>query len=132
MPEVKVTIGGRHFDVACQEGEETFLEKAAGMLDQEAAPLVEQAGRLPADRMLLLAGLLLADRTSNAETKVDTLEQEVAALKGELEDLRNAPPPEPERIEVPVVPQSVSETLAELAARAEALAAQVEEKAEAN
>ena len=32
------------------------------------------------------------------------------------------------RIEVPVVPQAVSETLAELAARAEALAAEVEEK----
>lgn len=132
MPEVQVKVGGRHFDVACQEGEEPFLEKAAGMLDQEAAPLVEQAGRLPADRMLLLAGLLLADRTSNAESKLVTLEQEIADLKTQLEEMRNAPPPAPERIEVPVVPQSVSETLAELAARAEALAAQVEEKTEAN
>ena len=37
--------------------------------------------------------------------------------------------PEPDRIEVPVVPDSVTNTLAELAARAEALADQVEEKA---
>ena len=37
--------------------------------------------------------------------------------------------PEPERIEVPVVPESVTETLAELAARAEAGAAEIEEKA---
>ena len=38
-------------------------------------------------------------------------------------------PPEPERIEVPVIPDSVTDTLAEIAARAEALAAAVEEKA---
>ena len=37
---------------------------------------------------------------------------------------------EPERIEVPVVPQGVKDTLAEIAARAEALAAEIEEKSD--
>jgi len=46
-----------------------------------------------------------------------------------VEELENAPKPEPDRIEVPVIPDSVKDTLAEVAARAEALAEQVEERA---
>ena len=42
--------------------------------------------------------------------------------------IRDSVKVEPERIEVPVVPQGVKDTLAELAARAEALAAEVDEK----
>ncbi|WP_010138282.1 cell division protein ZapA [Oceanicola sp. S124] len=127
MPEVEITIGGRRFEVACQDGEEHFLETAAGMLDREARALVQQTGRIPEGRMLLMAGLMLADRTAGVEDRVATLSAEMEALQAELDALRNAPPPEPQRIEVPVVPDSVSDTLAELAAHAEALAERVEE-----
>ncbi|MBR9765151.1 MAG: cell division protein ZapA, partial [Rhodobacteraceae bacterium] len=75
----------------------------------------------------LMAGLMLADRTAGVEDRVEVLSAELEALKAELETLRNAPPPEPQRVEVPVVPASVTDTLAELAARAEALAERVEE-----
>ncbi|MBR9823274.1 MAG: cell division protein ZapA [Rhodobacteraceae bacterium] len=127
MPEVEISIGGRRFEVACQDGEEHFLETAAGMLDREASALVQQTGRIPEARMLLMAGLMLADRTAGVEDRVEVLSAELEALKAELETLRNAPPPEPQRVEVPVVPASVTDTLAELAARAEALAERVEE-----
>ena len=52
MPDVTITIGGRNFDVACQEGEEHFLQSAAQLLDNEASVLTEQIGRLPESRML--------------------------------------------------------------------------------
>lgn len=128
MPEVEISIGGRRFDVACQEGEEHFLETAAGMLDREAAVLVQQTGRIPESRMLLMAGLMLADRTAGMEDRLGQMQQQMDALQAELEALRNAPPPEPRRVEVPVVPQSVTETLAELAARAESLAESLEDR----
>lgn len=128
MPEITITIGGRPFEVACQEGEETYLETAAKMLDDEAQALGEQLGRLPESRMLLMAGLLLADKTAGVEDKVTTMEKALAEKDAELETLRAAPAPEPTRVEVPVVPDSVTETLAELAARAEALASQIEEQ----
>ncbi|PJE26904.1 cell division protein ZapA [Pseudooceanicola antarcticus] len=127
MPEVEITIGGRRFDVACQDGEEHFLETAAQMLDREASTLVQQTGRIPEGRMLLMAGLMLADRTAGVEDQVQSLTLELKAVKDELEALRNAPPPEPQRVEVPVVPAEVTDTLAELAARAESLAERVEE-----
>lgn len=127
MPEVKISIGGRHFDVACQEGEESYLHAAAKMLDDEAQVLSDQAGRLPESRMLLMAGLLLADKTASVEDKIVEIRAELAEREAELEGLRNVVV-EPERVEVPVVPQSVTDTLAEIAARAESLAAEVDEK----
>lgn len=127
MPEVKISIGGRSFDVACQAGEEHYLQTAAKMLDDEAQVLSDQVGRMPEARMLLMAGLMLADKTASVEDRVAEVQAKLTEREAELAALRDAKA-EPEKIEVPVVPQSVMDTLAELAARAEALAASVEEK----
>jgi cell division protein ZapA len=124
MPEVEVMIGGKPFRVTCQAGEEHFLSAAAQMLDAEAQPLMAQLGRIPEQRMLLMAGLMLADRTA-------AVEDENRSLKARLAEMEARPAPGRERVEVPVIPASVKETMAELAARAEALAAQVEERARA-
>ena len=67
MPEIKLTIGGRDFEVACQDGEENFLTDAANLLNSESQKLVSQLGRLSESRMLLMAGLMLADRMINVE-----------------------------------------------------------------
>ncbi len=128
MPELTIHIGGRGFEVSCQDGEQSYLQSAAKMLDDEAQVLSDQIGRMPEARMLLMAGLLLADKTAAVEDRIKIVEAELAERDAELADLRAAPAPEPERIEVPVVPPQVTDTLAELAARAEAMAAQVEEK----
>lgn len=129
MPDVKVSIGGRDFEVACQAGEEHFLTSAAGMLDIEAQVLTSQISNLTEARMLLMSGLMLADKTAGMEDKVKVTEARVAELEAELEALKSAPEPEPQKVEVPVIPDVVTDTLAELAARAEAMAAAVEEKA---
>ncbi len=128
MPELTIHIGGRGFEVSCQEGEEAFLQTAAQMLDDEAQVLTDQIGRMPEARMLLMAGLMLADKTAGQEERVKAAEARLAEVEAELTALRNSPAPEPERIEVAVVPPMVTDTLAEMAARAEALAAVIEEK----
>ncbi|MGD9293670.1 MAG: cell division protein ZapA [Roseobacter sp.] len=127
MPEVRITIGGREFDVACQAGEEHYLRTAAKMLDEEASVLTSQAGRMPESRMLLMAGLMLADKTASVEDRAAEIQAQLDEREAELSALRQQRA-EPEKVEVPVVPQAVTDTLAELAARAEALAASVEEK----
>ncbi|SHH14484.1 cell division protein ZapA [Marivita hallyeonensis] len=129
MPEVEISIGGRKFDVACQEGEEQYLHAAAKMLDTEAQVLAQQVGRIPEARMLLMAGLMLADKTAGLEDKLREMEDRAAGYQSELRMLKDAPPPKPERVEVPVVPTEVTETLQEIAARTEALARDVEERA---
>ena len=129
MPQVEIKIGGRTFEVACQDGEEQFLQNAALMLDKEASHLAGQIGRMPEARMLLMAGLMLADKTANLETKLRESEGEAARLRAECEGLQSQPAPEPERVEVPVIPAAITDALADIAAQAEALAAQVEAQA---
>ncbi len=128
MPEVEIEIGGRTFEVSCQEGEEHYLHSAARMLDEEAQVLAAQIGRIPEPRMLLMAGLMLADKTAGLQDKLREAEDRIAETEAELARLRDAPPPAPERIEVPVVPAAVTDTLAEIAARAEALAEAIDGK----
>lgn len=127
MPEVDISIGGRNFEVACQEGEQHFLRSAAKMLDDEARVLTSQIGRIPEARMLLMSGLMLADKSAGMEDRMRELEAKVAEQEEELARLKSAPA-HIERVEVPVVPATTRDAMAELAARAEALAAQVEEK----
>ena len=122
MPDLDITIGGRVFQVSCQPGEEHFLRAASAMLDSEAQPLVAAMGRLPESRLLLMSGLMLADKAA-------AIEDENRQLKAKLSEIEGRPQPEREKLEVPVIPPQVVETLAELAARAEALAARVEEGA---
>jgi len=114
MPEVEIQIGGRSFQVACQEGEEKFLQSAASLLDNEATALANTVGRLPETRMLLMAGLMLADKTAGLE---EDLRQAQAANEA------SAPP---KTIEVPVIPSDVTEAFSEIADRAEALVAEME------
>ncbi|MCW8842563.1 MAG: cell division protein ZapA [Rhodobacteraceae bacterium] len=125
MPEVEIHIGGRTFEVACQDGEQHFLQSAAKLLDDEAQVLTSQIGRIPEARMLLMAGLMLADKTAGLEDKLRAVEAQLAEAQEELQALKDAGP---ERVEVAVIPPEVTDTLAELAARAESLADRVEEK----
>lgn len=117
MPDIDITIGGRTFQVSCQKGEEHFLRSAAQLLDTEAQPLVTQMGRLPESRMLLMAGLMLADKTA-------AVEDEIRSLKARLSELEARPAT---TRDVAVIPQQVIETLAEIAARAEAVAARIDD-----
>lgn len=125
MPEVHVSIGGREFEVSCQEGEEHYLHSAAALIDAEASVLSAQIGRMPEARMLLMAGLMLADKTAGLEEKLNQANEKLVAQEQLLTEMRDRPAvTEP----VAVIPPQIFETMAELAARAEALAAEVDEK----
>ncbi|MBU2982528.1 cell division protein ZapA [Lentibacter algarum] len=128
MPEIEIKIGGRSFEVACQEGEEHYLQSAAAMLDIEASTLTEQIGRLPEPRMLLMAGLMLADKTAGLEDKLNSRDGRITELENEIARLSAMPAPAAERVEVPVVPAGLQDSLAELAARAESVAGDLEER----
>ncbi len=133
MPEVEIRIGGRSFHVACQEGEEQFLQSAAALLDHEAQTLAGALGRVPESRMLLMAGLMLADKTAGLEEELRVAERRIKELSA-----RNALTPAPEKqvvevqVEVPVIPDEVTEAFARIAQRAEEVAAEAEEKLAVN
>ena len=67
MPELILEIGGRVFEVACEPGQEPSLERAGRLLDAEAIRIGD-AGRSTEKRMLLLAGLMLADTMTGSRS----------------------------------------------------------------
>lgn len=75
MPELLLEIGGRMFEVACEPGQENSLHRAARLLDIEAVKLDGAIGRQPEKRVLLLAGLMLADTTSGLEDRLASTEE---------------------------------------------------------
>ncbi len=127
MPQLEITIGGRLFEVACQSGEEPLLRSAAGMLDAEATTLSEQIGRMPESRMLLMAGLLLADRTAGLEDRLRAAEARIAELEAEVERRPQTVEvpvevPVEVRVEIPVIPPEVRQLFIDVAEETEALA----------
>ena len=75
MAEVDFAIGHKSYTLTCQEGEERHLKRAAGLLDTEAQAILGQTGRIPEPRLLLLAGLMLADRASALEDRASAAER---------------------------------------------------------
>lgn len=118
MPDLEITIGGRNFTVTCQAGEEPFLQAAAKLLDEEATPLQDKVGRLPDVRLLLMAGLMLADRTA-------TLEEDLRRTKARVADMEHLLKQTAASDLSGGVPEAV-DRLAQIATQAEALANRLE------
>ena len=132
MPQVEITIGGRSFEVACQAGEEPFLKSAAVLLDVEASALSSQIGRMPEARMLLMAGLMLADKTAGLEDRLREAEAQLAEAAAMLADAQsrgtvtNTVEVQVEiPVEIEVIPAELADLVVMLVERTEALAEQV-------
>ena len=61
MAEIDVFIAGRAYKVACRDGEEDSLRKAASLVDAKSREALAGLGTLSEARQLLFASLLLAD-----------------------------------------------------------------------
>lgn len=61
MGQINVSIGGRSYQVACRDGEEDHLAGLAAQLDRKASELSGALGTMSEPRLLLMAGILIAD-----------------------------------------------------------------------
>lgn len=61
MAEVVVRVGGRAYPLSCRAGEEAHLTELARVLDAKAAEVGGALGATGEARLLLMAGLLVAD-----------------------------------------------------------------------
>ena len=84
MPEVNVKIGNRNYALACNDGEEPHLQAAAKLLSTEADTLQSQIGRVTESRMLLMSGLMLADKIKEMEWEARASVERVKELETQL------------------------------------------------
>ncbi len=71
MPQVDVTINGRRYQIACDEGQEAHLTQLAEYVDQRVQELVGAVGQVGDARLLVMTSLLVADELSEAYTALE-------------------------------------------------------------
>ena len=70
MSQVSVTIGGRKFRLACNEGEEAQLESLAGMVDDKIGEMRAEFGEIGDQRLVVMAALTVADNLAEAQEQM--------------------------------------------------------------
>jgi cell division protein ZapA len=81
MSQVNVSINGRQFRMACEDGEEARLSRLAEELDASIATLRTRFGEIGDTRLTVMAALTLADQLSETKEKLQRLEPELATLR---------------------------------------------------
>ncbi len=81
MAHVIVQVNGRPYTMQCPEGEEEHLRELAELLDNEVQHVKQSVGNVGDIRMLVMAGLMVADRLSEAIQKIQALEEQVSGLR---------------------------------------------------
>jgi cell division protein ZapA len=82
MSHINVTINGRQYRMACEEGQEARLLKLAENLETRIGSLRGKFGEIGDARLTVMAALTVCDELLDASARI-------RALEGELETLRN-------------------------------------------
>jgi cell division protein ZapA len=86
MNHINVTINGRQYRMACEEGQEVRLLKLAETFEQRIATLRGKFGEIGDARLTVMAALTVCDELIDAGTRIRGLEEELASLR----DVRTA------------------------------------------
>ncbi len=65
MSQVSITINGRKYKVACDDGQEAHLTRLGDYIDKRLNELVAAVGQVGDSRLLVMVSLLLADELSD-------------------------------------------------------------------
>ena len=81
MPQVSVTINGRQFRMACEDGQEEHLITLARELDARIESLRGKFGEIGDTRLTVMAALTIADELGEMGTRLNRLEEELMAVQ---------------------------------------------------
>jgi cell division protein ZapA len=86
MSHINVTINGRQYRMACEEGQEVRLLKLAESLESRVEQLRGKFGEIGDQRLTVMAALTVCDELLDAGARTRNLEQELNNLR----DVRSA------------------------------------------
>ncbi len=81
MPSVNVTINGKNYRMACDEGQEDHLVALAAKFDGVVDQLKGSFGEIGDQRLTVMAGVIVTDKVDELEQKLSKLEAELAKVK---------------------------------------------------
>ena len=73
MAEVDITINERAYRISCKDGEEERIKSLAALINDQVLKLSEKIGQLGEARMILLASLVLLDKSDEVEKEAEKI-----------------------------------------------------------
>ena len=73
MAEVDITINGRSYRISCKDGEEERIRSLSLLINNQVQKLSEKIGQLGEARMILLASLVLLDKSDEVEKEAEKI-----------------------------------------------------------
>ncbi len=91
MADVDIIINSRTYRISCKDGEEDRIKSLSSQINQEVQSLVSKIGQLGEARMILLAALVLLDKSDDNQDKMEEIlkqtsekiESVVSSINGE-------------------------------------------------
>jgi cell division protein ZapA len=87
MAQVNVTISGKTYRMACDDGEEAHLTGLAERLNRSVEQLRARFGEIGDQRLTVMAAITIADQHAETERRLLAAEAEIAALEDAHADL---------------------------------------------
>jgi cell division protein ZapA len=81
MAPVTVTINGRQYRMACEDGEEDHLTRLADEFNRRVEELRGNFGEIGDSRLLVMAAITVSDEVAEAKKRIARLEGELAGLQ---------------------------------------------------
>ena len=85
MAQVTVTIAGKIFRIACDDGQEPHLESLAHELDGRIGDMRKAFGEIGDNRLTVMAAISFLDEREDVKLRVAELEAELADLRARTE-----------------------------------------------
>ena len=86
MAQVNLTVNGRIYRMACEDGEEDHVAELGLRFDEAINELRGVLGEIGDQRLMVMAGILMTDRLGDAEQRLKRAEQEIQSLKDSRAD----------------------------------------------
>jgi cell division protein ZapA len=81
MAQVNLSVNGRIYRMACEDGEEEHVARLGERFDAAINELRGVLGEIGDQRLMVMAGILMTDRLGDTEERLKRAEQDVQALK---------------------------------------------------
>lgn len=81
MATVTVTIDGKAYRMACDEGQEEHLSGLADRFDQYVTHLKSSFGEIGDLRLTVMAGIMVMDELAETQKRIKGLETEIETLR---------------------------------------------------
>ncbi|MBB3932029.1 cell division protein ZapA [Kaistia hirudinis] len=80
MAQVNITINGKVYRMACDDGQEAHLESLAARLNEIIEQLRGSFGEIGDQRLIVMSALTMGDELAEAHRRIRRLETEIAGI----------------------------------------------------